>query len=136
MRNIAVEVFDMKLRVWLLILSAFLLASMAPVAKAGIIRYAGKELYKGSVKAGHAAEAGGADVAGGAAAVGEATKDGAQAAAGDASKVGASAGSVIKSGLDAAKDGVVDLGKGAAQVPAVAANGTKAAAKGLWHVIW
>ncbi|HUY15818.1 MAG TPA: hypothetical protein VMX16_19640 [Terriglobia bacterium] len=126
----------MKRKVWLWMLSTVMLAFMVQVAQAGVIRYAGKELYKGSVKAGQAAEAGGADVAGGAAAVGEATKDGAQAAAGDASKAGSAAGGAIKSGLDTTKDGAVDVGKGAAQAPGLVAHGTAAAAKSLWRAIW
>ncbi len=126
----------MKPKVLIGMFSVLMLACMVQVAQAGIIRYAGHELYKGSVKAGQAAEAGGADVAGGAAAVGEATKDGAQAAAGGASKVGSAAGNAIKSGLDTTKAGAIDAGKGAAQTPGWVARGTEAAAKSMWHVIW
>ena len=126
----------MKSKVWLWMMSALMLAFTVQVAQAGIIRYAGKEIYKGSVKAGQAAEAGGADVAGGAAAVGEATKDGAQAAADHASRAGSAAGGAIKSGLVATKNGAVNVGKDAAQAPSLVAHGTTAAAKRVWHVIW
>jgi hypothetical protein len=76
-------------------------------AQAGAIRYAGKQIGKGSVMASQTA----ADAAGGVATAGKATGG-------------------------AVKTGVVAAGKVAAAAPRLAVRGTKAAGKALARAIW
>jgi hypothetical protein len=80
-------------------------------AQAGAIRYAGKQLHKGSI-----------------AAV-QMTSDAAGTAAGGVEDASKTAGAVVK-------DGAVTLGKGLVSAPGAAVRGTKAAASKAWNAVW
>jgi hypothetical protein len=82
-----------------------------PLAQAGAIRYAGKELQKGSV-----------------AAV-QKTSDATQTAAGSIEDAGKATGAALK-------DDAATFGKGVVSAPGAAGRGTKAAASKIWNAVW
>ena len=87
------------------------LACSAQFARAGAIRYAGKELHKGSI-----------------AAV-EKTSDATGTATGGVEDAG-------KTAATSLKNGTVALRKGAAGSPGMAVRETKAAASKVWKAVW
>ena len=82
-----------------------------PLAQAGAIRYAGKELQKGSV-----------------AAV-QKTSDATGIAAGSVEDAG-------KATSAALKDGAATFGKDVVSAPGAAVRGTKTAASKIWNAVW
>lgn len=108
----------MRYRVFAAIAVAAGLALWAPGVQAGAVRYAGKEIAKGSTAVASAAASGGATVAGGVASAGHSTKG---AMSGPASAVG---------------NGATTVAKGVVATPGVVARGSKSAAKTIWHGIW
>jgi hypothetical protein len=101
----------MRLRLFALGLSALALLWFVPPASAGAIREAGKGIGKGSV------------------ALAQTTASAAGTAADGAATVGRETPGAVKSGS-------ANLGKGAAAVANAGYQGTKAAAKKVWHVVW
>jgi hypothetical protein len=87
------------------------LAWAAQYAQAGAIRYAGKQVQKGSIVAV------------------QKTSDAAGRAPGGVEDAG-------KAAVATLKDGTVALGKGAASAPGMAVRRTKAAASKFWAVVW
>ncbi|MGE5327530.1 MAG: hypothetical protein ACM3NO_10865 [Deltaproteobacteria bacterium] len=96
----------------------FAVATLAPPAQAGVIRYAGSKIADGSSAVVSAAASGGSTVAGGVATAGKST------------------GNVAVKGADATADGAVAVGKGVVATPRVVAHGTKAAGKAIWKAVW
>lgn len=101
----------MRTRILGALFTALALAWMAQPAQAGAIRYAGKQLGKGT------------------ATVASAAVDGGQAAAGGLASVGKTTGG-------AAVAGVAAVGKGAAKTPGLAARGAKSGLKALGKVLY
>jgi len=101
----------MPLRVVSVLAAMIALAWFAPLAQAGAIRYAGKELEKGSV-----------------AAV-QKTSDATGAAAGSVEDAGKATGTALK-------EGAVSFGKGVVSAPSAAVRGTKSAASKIWNAVW
>jgi len=101
----------MRLKLFVIGLSALTLLGFVPLASAGVIRDAGKSIGKGSV------------------ALAQTTASAAETAADGAAMVG-------KETPGAAKAGAADFGKGAADVTVATYHGATAAAKKVWHVVW
>jgi len=101
----------MRLKVVSVLAAAIALAWTAQFAQAGAIRYAGKELHKGSIAAVQKASDATGSAAGGVEDAGKATRA-------------------------ALKNGRVTLGKDAASAPGTAVRGTKAAASKVWKAVW
>ena len=101
----------MRLKLFVLGLSALTLLWFVPSASAGVIREAGKGIGKGSV------------------AVAQTTASAAGTAADGVATVG-------KETPGAVKSGSANVAKGAAAVANAGYQGTKAAAKKVWHVLW
>ena len=101
----------MRLAIVSVLAAMIALVWLVPLAQAGAIRYAGKELQKGSVAAVQKTS--------------------------DAS--GTAAGSVVDAGKAtsaALKDGAATLGKDVVSAPGAAVRGTKAAASKIWNAVW
>ncbi len=92
-------------------LSGLALASVVPVAEAGLIRDAGKKIAKGQ------------------AVVAAKTKQTANAAADGMVAAGAATGKAVKTGA-------VDAAQAAKATPVVVGHATKAAAKKVWKAVW
>jgi hypothetical protein len=92
-------------------LSGLALASVVPVAEAGLIRDARKKIAQGP------------------ALVAAKTKPAANAAADGMTTAGAATGRAVKTGA-------VDVAQGAKATPGVVGHATKAAAKKVWKTIW
>jgi hypothetical protein len=101
----------MRSRIASLFSATIALACSVQVAKAGAVRYVGKELHKGSI-----------------AAV-QKTSDAAGTAAGGFQGAGKAAGATLK-------NGTATLKKDAASGPSMAVRGTKAAASRVWKAVW
>jgi hypothetical protein len=101
----------MRLRIVSVLANMIVLAWFVPLAQAGAIRYAGKELQKGSV-----------------AAV-QKTSDATGTAAGSVEDAGKETGTALK-------DGVATFGKSAVSAPGAAVRGTKSAASKIWNAVW
>lgn len=95
----------MRLRVLVILLATVAFFWVAQDARAGAIRYAGKQIGKGTV------------------AVAQTTSDAAQAAGGGVATAGKATGGALKTGA-------VAVGKGAKATPGVIAQGTASVAKG------
>jgi hypothetical protein len=87
------------------------LVCFVPLAQAGAIRHAGKELQKGSVTAVQKAS------------------DATGIAAGSVEDAG-------KATSAALKDGAATLGKDVISAPGAAVRGTKTAASKIWNAVW
>jgi predicted TIM-barrel enzyme len=92
-------------------LSGLALASVVPIAEAGLIRDAGKKIAKGP------------------AVVAAKTKQTANAAADGMTAAGAATGKAVKTGT-------VDVAHAAKATPGVVGHATKAAAKKVWKAVW
>jgi hypothetical protein len=101
----------MRLRVVSVLAAIIALAWSVQFAQAGAIRYAGKQVQKGSI------------------AVAQKTSDAAGTATGGVEDAGKATGTVLK-------DGAATFGKDAASAPGVAVRGTKAAASKVWEAVW
>ena len=101
----------MRLKVVSVLAAIVAVAWSVQFAQAGAIRYAGKELQKGSIAAVQKTSAATATAAGGVQDAGKATGN-------------------------ALKDGTVSLGKGAVSAPAVVVRQTKAAVSRVWSAVW
>ena len=101
----------MRLKVVSVLAAIIAVAWAAQFAQAGAIRYAGRELHKGSIAAVQKTSDATGTVAGGVGDVGKATRA-------------------------ALKNGRVTLGKDAASGPGMAVRGTKAAASKVWKAVW
>lgn len=101
----------MRLRILAVLFGALVLSWAVQDAQAGAIRYAGKQIGKGTV------------------AVAQTTADVAGAAGSGVATVGKATGG-------AAKTGVVAVGSGAKATPGLVARGTKAVGKGIAKAIW
>ena len=101
----------MRFRIFAILLTVLVFSWAAQYAQAGVIRFAGKQLGKGSV------------------AVANATVSGGQAAAGGVATAGRTTGGAIKAGAVAVADG-------AKATPGLVARGSKAAGKGIVKAIW
>jgi hypothetical protein len=101
----------MNSKVFVIVLSAFVLSWGASLAQAGVIRSTSKAIGKGS------------------AAVADTTADAAGAAVGGVQTAGKATGSALKTGT-------VAVGKGIVAAPSHVAHGTAAAAKKTWKAIW
>jgi hypothetical protein len=110
--------FFMRLRLLAVLAVALATAAMTPQAQAGAIRYAGKQVAKGTTAVASAAASGGSTVAGGVETAGKST------------------GNFVVKGADATADGATAVGKGVISAPGVVAHGTKAASKAVWKAIW
>ena len=104
-----------KLKLLAIGLGALFLSWTAGYAHAGAIRYAGKQVTKGTVAAVQTT----ANAAGSAAGT----------AAGGAASVGRSAGGAIQTGAST-------VAKGAKATPGVVAKGGKALGKKIWKAVW
>jgi len=103
--------YEMRLRLFSISAAVIALAWSVQYARAGVVRFAGEQVGKGSV------------------AVAQVTADAAGTAAGGVADAGKATGPVLK-------DGAVALGKGAVSAPVVAVRGTKAAASKIWKAVW
>ena len=101
----------MRLRILAVLFGALVLSWAVQDAQAGAIRYAGKQIGKGTVAVAHTT----ANVAGAA---------------------GSGVATVGKATGGAAKTGVVAVGSGAKATPGLVARGTKAVGKGIAKAIW
>ena len=101
----------MRLRLVSISAAIIALAWTVQDARAGVVRFTGEEVGKGSV------------------AVAQKTADAAGAAAEGVGDAGKATGPVVK-------DGAVAVGKGAVSAPVVAVHGTKAAVSKIWKVVW
>ena len=101
----------MRLGIVTVLAAMIALACFVPPAQAGAIRYARKELHKGSV-----------------AAV-QKTSDATGTAAGSVEDAGKATTAVLK-------DGAETFGKNVASAPGTAVRGTKAAASKIWNAVW
>ncbi len=104
-----------KLRLLAIGLGTLFLSWTAAYAHGGALRYAGKQITKGTVVAAQTT----ANAAGSAAGT----------AAGGAASVGRSAGGAIQTGASA-------VAKGAEGTPSLAAKGGKALGKKIWKAVW
>ncbi len=101
----------MKLRIFTTLMAAVACLWVAQDARAGAIRYTGKQIGKGTV------------------AVVQTTSDAAQAAGGSVASTGKATGGVLKAGA-------VAVGNGAKAAPDVVAHGASTIAKGLAKALW
>ena len=101
----------MRLRIVSVSAAMIALAWFVPLAQAGAIRYAGKELQKGSV-----------------AAV-QKTSDAAGTAAGSVEEAGKATGTALK-------EGAATVGKDVISAPGAAVRGTKSTASKIWNAVW
>jgi hypothetical protein len=101
----------MRLRLFSILAAIIALAWSVQYARAGVVRFAGEEVGKGSV------------------AVAQATADAAEGAAEGVGDAGKATGPVLK-------DGAVAVGKGAVSAPVMVVHGTKAAASKIWKIVW
>lgn len=101
----------MRLKLLIFSLGLMVMSLSAQIARAGAIRYAGKEIAKGTSGIAATAATGGEAVAGGVATVGKVT--------GGAVKTG---GTATVRGMEA--------------TPGVVAHGTKTVAKKIWKAVW
>ena len=101
----------MRLGIVTVLAAMIALPCFVPLAQAGAIRYARKELHKGSV-----------------AAV-QKTSDATGTAAGSVEDAGKATSAVLE-------DGAATFGKGVASAPGAAVRGTKAAASKIWNAVW
>jgi hypothetical protein len=101
----------MRLRIVSISAAIVALAWSVQSAQAGAIRYAGEKVGKGSIV------------------VAQKTADATGTAAGGVGDAGKATGAALK-------NSTVALGKGAASAPGMAVQGTKAAARKIWKVVW
>ena len=101
----------MRTRILAALFGALVLSWAAQDAQAGAIRYAGKQIAKGSVV------------------VAQTTADAAQATGSGVATVGKATGG-------AAKTGVMAVGSGAKATPSLVGRGAKAVGKGIAKAIW
>ena len=108
----------MNMKVFVILFAAAVLLLFTPQAQAGAIRYAGRQIAKGTTAVTSAAASGGATVAGGVAAAGKTT------------------GGVIAKGAGATAEGTVAVGHGVVAAPGAVAHATKVAGKAIWKALW
>jgi hypothetical protein len=108
----------MRYRVLSVLAVAAGLALWTPGAQAGAVRYAGKQITKGTAAVASAAASGGSAVAGGVVSAGQSTKG------------------AVATAADAVGDGAVAVAKGATATPGLVAHGTSKAARAVWHKVW
>lgn len=101
----------MRLRLVSISAAIIALAWSVQYARAGVVRFAGEQVGKGSV------------------AVAQVTADAAGAAAEGVADAGKATGPVLK-------DGAVAVGKGAVSTPGMVVHGTKTAVRKIWKVVW
>ena len=101
----------MRFRILAVFLGALILSWAAQDAQAGAIRYAGKQIGKGTVV------------------VAQTTADAAQATGSGVATAGKATGGVVKTGA-------VAVGSGAKATPGLVVRGTKALGKGIAKAIW
>jgi hypothetical protein len=101
----------MRLKVLSVLAALIALAPFVPSARAGAIRYAGRELHKGSI-----------------AAV-QKTSDATGTAVGSVEDASKATGTALK-------DGTGTLRKSAVSAPGVAVRETKTAASKIWNAVW
>ena len=114
------------LKAGMVVLAAMMLAWTAPVARAGVIRYAGKMVLKGT------ADAAGATVAGGQAAMNKVQTDAMPATENAGNSVKRALIHVGQMTTNGAKDGGAAIYYGAKRTPYAVKHG----AKSMWHAIW
>ena len=101
----------MRLRIVSVLAAMIALAWFVPLAQAGALRYAAKQIQKGSV-----------------AAV-QKTSDATGTAAGSVDDAGKATGAALK-------DGAATFGEDVVSAPGAAVRGTKSAASKIWNAVW
>ena len=114
------------LKAVMVVLAAMLLVWTAPAARAGVIRYAGKMVLKGT------ADAAGATVAGGQAAMNKVQTDAMPATENAGNSVKRALVHVGQVTTNGAKDGGAAIYYGAKRAPYTVKHG----AKSMWRAIW
>ena len=114
------------LKAGMVVLAAMMLAWTAPAARAGVIRYAGKMVLKGT------ADAAGATVAGGQAAMNKVQTDAMPATENAGNSVKRALVHVGQVTTNGAKDGGAAIYYGAKRTPYTVKHG----AKSMWRAIW
>ena len=131
----------MKFNKLLILFSVCTFACLSQAAQAGLIRYAGKQIAKGTGAATQAVAASSAAAAGGTTSAGytvlNAAKNeltGAEGAAADAAAGGMAAGGAVAG--NAIANTAAQTGSVLKSAPGAAASGTTAVARKVWRFVW